>query len=136
MIKINRLCRKLVENGFGDIKVKIRENVILSVRSILMNGNETLKKLIEDVHFVGFIELYEECDEIGYYEMEKYYGGGDVVMEESNVCEILLFCLCYKDDEIYFDCLNFIKNNINDEILLKLIHICNLFPNSLKEIED
>lgn len=52
--------------------MKIGDKIVYSVKSILVSSNETLRKIIEDDKFVGFVELYEECDESGYYEMEKY----------------------------------------------------------------
>lgn len=101
-----------------------------------MSSNKTLKTLIEDYEFVGYIELFEECNEIGYYEVEKYYSGGELVIRKDNVCEVLMFCLCYKDEEIMKDCYAYLKGNIDDDILIKLINITNIFPNGLKEIEE
>lgn len=76
-----------------------------------MNGNKILKSLIEDKEFVGYIELFEECNEICYYEVEKYYSGGDLKINKDIVREILMFCLCYKDEEIMRDYFCYLKSN-------------------------
>lgn len=65
-----------MNQGFGDMKVKIKGKEVLCVKSILVYGNKTFKKLIEDNMFNGLLELYDGCDIDSFLEIEKYYSGG------------------------------------------------------------
>lgn len=112
-----------MNEGFGDIKVKIKEEEVLCIKSILVHSNKTLKKLIEDDKFDGILELFESCDVESFLEIEKYYSGGTMELNQDNICKILSFCISYDDSFLLQKCKEYLKNHINETIMTELFGI-------------
>lgn len=123
LLLIYRLARQLVNEGFGDIKVKIGSEEVVSVKSILIKGNKTLKKLINENKSNEILELSEMSDVETFLLIEKYYSGGYIDINTQNIFKILLICISYKDLKILELCKKYLKNHLNEEIMMKLFDI-------------
>lgn len=98
------LIYELVENGFGDLKVIVENKEFLTVKSIFCGNNEIFTTLVNDTKFPGYLELYDGCSEIGFRCLEKYYGNGKVVIDESNCIDILSICAYYDEEKLLKEC--------------------------------
>lgn len=93
------------------------------MRCILMNGNETFRKLLEDDQFSGELALCEGSSIDGFIEIEKYYNGGSMELNDENVIKVLLRSIYYSDKEILGICIKYIKNHLNDEMMLRMLEL-------------
>lgn len=117
----------IVEKELGDITVIIdEEHKTKSSKAILMIGNSIFYKQITDKEFNGNLQLYEECNLDAFLEIEKYYGGGYMNIDVNNVCEILRISMFYYDSKIFKICENFIKNHINEKMVVEIFNITKL----------
>lgn len=134
---IYSLARQFADNNFADLKIKADDKEIMSSKAVLYNSNPIFRKLIIDEKFEGEIELAAGCSIETFLEIEKYYSGGYMHVDASNVCEILLFCIYYNEITIKEKCEYFIKNHLNEEMMLKLFKITHILNNSNeKELID
>lgn len=117
----------MVCKGLGDIKIKCGEEELIGIKSILMNGNELFRKLIEDEKFSGVLEIYEECTKESFLNLEMYYGGGYIDINTENVCDLLKICIYYNETRLIAICEEFISNNPDDIVMIELfelLHLC------------
>lgn len=118
----NRIVRQLVKSGFGDITVKIRNEEITSIKSILCNGSELFNKLINDEQFEGTLELNENISVNGYYLLEKWLSGCCIEINDETVVDLLLISLFYEENLINMKCKEYIYYHMNEKILLDFLN--------------
>lgn len=127
------LARQFADNGFADLKIKANDKEIMTSKAVLYNSNPIFKKLIVDEKFENEIELADGCSIEAFLEIEKYYSGGFMHVDTCNVCDIFLFCIYYNEKTIKEKCEYFIKNHLNEEMMLKLFEITHILNNSKEE---
>lgn len=66
--------------------------------------------------------LFDECTITGVIELEKYYSGGRVVINDSNCLDILSICLFYNEITLLKICEKYLINHINDSLVIKIIN--------------
>lgn len=131
---MNRLGRKWANSGYGDLKVRVGREEITCVKAVFTEENEIFKKLIEDEKFEGTLELCEGCTIDAFLELEKYYSGGCMNLDNCNVCKILSMCIYYNEKRIVSICEEYIKNHLNEDIIIELCDSLHLFKT--KELAD
>lgn len=123
--------QSLINNGFGDVKIKAFTNEIFSsIKIILCNGNQLLKKMVFDVTFDGLIVLGQGIKSSTFHIMENYFCGEEIDINKDNVIQILLFCFTYHDNYLSNICLDLIKESINDKIILEIFEILPLLDDT------
>lgn len=122
----NSLGRMIVENHLEDLKILIDKKVVNCSKVILMNGNKTLYKTIKDQKDGDILVMFEECKLHAFLEIEKYYSGGYMNIYVNNVCEILKISLFYYDSEIFKICEKYIRNHINEKMMVEIFNITKL----------
>lgn len=116
-----RLINELISKGLGDLIVKVDGQEYETIKSIFCGSNSTLLSLVNDDKFNGKLELYDGCNENGFKCLEKYYGYRIVDINQSNVIDILSICMYYDEYNLLKECVRYIKQHINDEMITLLL---------------
>lgn len=101
------LIYNILKNGLGDLKVIIKGKEYISSKVILCANNLFFLNTVNDEKFNGVIELDNSCNEIGFKNMEKYYSGGIIDINEDNVIDILTICICYDEEKLIKECVKY-----------------------------
>lgn len=64
-------------------------------------------RLLEDEQFEGELILCEGSSVDGFIEIEKYYSGGSMELNDENVVKVLLMSIYYNDKEILRICIKY-----------------------------
>lgn len=115
------LCRLFVNNGFGDMKIKIENQEIITMKCFLCCFNSVFNSLIKDNKFNGCLELFEDCSINSYYLLEKYYSGGLIEINNNNCIELLKICVYYNEKTLLKECENYIIKHFNSDIMKKIL---------------
>lgn len=123
-----------MESGYGDINININETVIQSVKSILSMRNPIFKQLIKDSQNEKVISLNLSITTEVFIEIEKYYGGGTIIVDEHNIMDILKFCYFYEESNLFMKCKYFIVNHMTNELMIEVLKFVSLIQT--KEFGD
>lgn len=115
------MIRILSKNGYSDLEVIVCGERICTMKCFFCYYNNTFNKIINDYKFNGCIELFEKCSKEGFYYLESYYSGEIINLNENNVIDIIIICICYNEEGLLNDCIKFINNNMNEKILKEII---------------
>lgn len=112
---------------------------ILCSKSILCGFNDSFAELIKDSKFTGTISLYEGCSSSAFYNLEKFYGSGQISLDESNVIDLLLICVIYKEIQLLKKCKDYVINHLSINIIIHILNKVNLLfeknkNNDIKEV--
>lgn len=58
---------------------------------------------------------------MGFYALEGFYCGDDVIINEKNLIDILFICVCYNEENLLKKCVDYILSNRNNEIFNKIL---------------
>lgn len=125
-----RNARYLVNKGYGDIKVTVNGEEIESIKSILCGFNDILSSIVLKAKFDGYLELVEGCTEKGFYALECYYGGGDLVISRENCLDILIICNYYKELDLLKECEDFVIESKDEDIIKSVLAEKNIIRSS------
>lgn len=123
-----------MESGYGDIDININQTVIRSVKSILSMRNPIFKQLIKDSQNEKVISLNLSITTELFLEIEKYYGGGTIIVDEHNIMDILKFCYFYEEYNLFMKCKYFIVNHMTNELMMEVLKFVSLIQT--KEFGD
>lgn len=77
---------------------------------------------------------------MGFYALEGFYCGYDVIINENNMIDILFICVCYNEENLLKKCVDYILSKKNDvtfnKILMKRKILSNQNLNEIKNIID
>lgn len=120
-MKLYRLSRDLVSKGYGDLILIVKDTEYVTNKALFCGSNVLINNLVKDNQFNGKLTLFDECTMIGVIELEKYYSGGRVVINDSNCLDILSICLFYNEIILLKACEKYLVNHMNDSLLMKVI---------------
>ena len=108
-----------VKNINHTVKVITKNSVIACCGAILSQHSNILRKLITEEAEL-FLDNYthvRDCLVILH--------GGEVTLNIGNILDVLKFSVQFKVDEVYMQCLNWIKDNLSADNFLDMFKICN-----------
>lgn len=96
--------------------------------------NPIFKQLILDNKDEEVISLNLSITTDVFIEIEKYYGGGTVVVNDRNIMVFLKFCYFYEEYNLFKKCKHFIVNHMNYELMVEVLKFISLIQ--AKEFGD
>lgn len=114
------LINYLVKEGFSDDVFVVGEERIPCISCLVKDKNETLRKIMEDIHREKEIRISEEVSKIGFEVLLRYYGYGKVIINENNVVDTLVASVCYKEEKLVYKCKAFIKTHPSIELIQEI----------------
>lgn len=94
----------MMNEGFNDIILSIENEDIPAISSILCVSNQRLKSIIKDEQVEDVVALPELITKKAFSLLTIYYGYGTIDIEEENVCELLLCCICLNEEYLFSEC--------------------------------
>lgn len=67
------------------------------------------------------MNLFEGCNENGFNILMKFYLNEEIDINNSNIFDILLICVCYDEEELLNYCIDYMKENLNEEFAISLL---------------
>lgn len=126
----------MLNEGYNDVVLLIENEEVCSVSSILCVSNTRLKAIIKDEKAVGKISLPEKITRKAFCMLCRYYGYGMVEIDEENVCELLMCCICLDEENLLVKCKEFILSHLNNRVVVDILNEMNYLPdNYLSDIK-
>lgn len=123
--------------GYGDLRVIVGKEEIRTFRYILCVCNETFRMLLHDPLFEEPLRLNDECSKESLFLLEKYYQGLEVEINNKNCIDLLSICVCYYEERMLKDVIDYIINNLDGCLAVGLLNkIVVLNNSSLKELRE
>lgn len=130
------LINYLATKGFSDDVFVVGEERIPCISYLVKDKNETLRKIMEDIHREKEIRISEEVSKIGFEVLLRYYGYGKVIINENNVVDTLVASVCYKEEKLVYKCKDFVETHPNIPLIQEIFDFipCGRVLDYFKEI--
>lgn len=128
------LINYLVKRGFGDDVFIVEGEKIPCFSYLVKEKNETLRKIMEDGKRESEIKVCESITKTGFNILMRYYGYGKVKIDETNVSDVLMVCVCYNELELVERCKEYLEKNMKITLIQEIFNKipCGTVLNDLK----
>lgn len=130
---------EIVNNGMGDVKFQVEDEIVYGVKSILSYNNSTLKHLIQKNGESDEVIVLDPCISLqGFHNLLIYYGLQKPTITKENLVDTIISSLYFNEKQLFESCKQFFISNIDDSLLNEMcIFLPKLNPSPLvQEFKD
>lgn len=121
---------------YSDIVFLVNNEEVPAIKSDICMYNEELKRRINEKQGETKILLPAEVTKKAFILLNYYYGNVDIDINEDNVSELLLCCICLNDDSLMIDCKNYILSHLNNKLAVEILNMMEFIPESLDNMKS
>lgn len=118
----------MLNEGYNDIVLLIEGEEVSSVSSLLCISNDRLKSIIEDDKVEKQILLPYQVTKNAFSLLCNYYGYGLIEINEENVSEVLMCCICLNEMKLLSICEKYVLNHENERIIMGILNLMENIP--------
>lgn len=109
---------EIVNNGMGDVKFQVDDQIIYGVKSILSYNNCIIKQLIQKNGDSDDAIVLDPCITIqGFHNLLIYYGLQNPIITKDNLVDTIITSLYFDEEQLFNSCKQFFISNIDDNLL-------------------
>lgn len=112
----------MLYRGYNDVVLLIENIEVNSITSILCVSNSRLNAIINDEKADTKISLPDYITRKAFSLLCRYYGYATIDIDEENVTELLICCICLNEPNLLSKCKNFILSHLNNKLVIDIIN--------------
>lgn len=112
----------MLNKGFNDVDLLVENEEVDSITSILCASNERLHNIINDEKADTKILLPDQITKKAFSLLCCYYGYATIDIDEENVTELFMCCICLNEPNLLSKCKNFILSHLYNKLVIDIIN--------------